>query len=78
MLDLYNIISSLKFFGGVLDSTDVGFLHCKSEMCQAPISRHKAVHGEGYDSIEELLEAAREEYDNLVQFEQAEELEMVA
>ena len=47
-------------------------------MCQAPISRHKAVNGEGYYSIEELLEAAREEYDNLVQFEQAEELEMVA
>ena len=38
----------------------------------------KAIHGEGYYSIEELLEAAREEYDNLEQFEQAEELEMVA
>jgi hypothetical protein len=38
----------------------------------------KAVHGEGYYSIEELIEAATEEYDGLVQFEQAEELEMVA
>ena len=47
-------------------------------MCQAPISRHKAVHGEGYYSIKELLEAASEEYDNIVQFEQVKELEMVA
>ena len=38
----------------------------------------KAIHGEGYYSIEELIEAATEEYENLVQFEQAEELEMVA
>jgi len=47
-------------------------------VCLAPISRHKAVYGEGYYSIKELLEAATEEYDSLVQFEQAEELEMVA
>ena len=38
----------------------------------------KAIHGEGYYSIEELIEAATEEYESLVQFEQAEELEMVA
>jgi len=38
----------------------------------------KAIHGEGYYSIEELLQAATEEYESLVQFEQAEELEMVA
>ena len=38
----------------------------------------KAIHGEGYNSIEELIEAATEEYENLVQFEQVEELEMVA
>lgn len=38
----------------------------------------KAIYGEGYYSIEELLQAATEEYESLVQFEQAEELEMVA
>ena len=38
----------------------------------------KTIHGEGYYSIKELIEAATEEYESLVQFEQVEELEMVA
>ncbi len=49
---VYTIPSSFKFYGGVLDSTDVGCLHCKSEMCQASVSRHKRVHSERVDARE--------------------------
>ena len=39
----------------------------------------KVLNGEGYNTVEDLLEAAREEYDNMVDFEAAEELlEMAA
>ena len=34
---------------------------------------HKSLNGEGYNTIEDLLEAAREEYDNMVDFEVAEQ-----
>ncbi len=40
---IYN--RSLKIYGGVLDSTDVGFLHRKSEMHLASIQMCKALHG---------------------------------
>jgi hypothetical protein len=33
----------------------------------------KVLNGEGYNTIEELLDAAREEYDNMVDFEAVEE-----
>ena len=33
----------------------------------------KVLNGEGYSTIEELLDAAREEYDNMVDFEAVEE-----
>ena len=34
---------------------------------------HKSLNGEGYNTVEELLAAAREEYDNMVDFESAEQ-----
>ena len=40
---------------------------------------HKSLNGEGYYTVEDLLDAAREEYDNMVDFESAEqELAMAA
>lgn len=33
-----------------------------SEMCLAPQKDTKPINGEGYNTVEELLEAAREEY----------------
>lgn len=33
----------------------------------------QVLNGEGYNTVEELLEAAREEYDNMVDFEVAEQ-----
>jgi len=39
----------------------------------------KSLNGEGYYTVEDLLDAAREEYDHMVDFEVAEEvLEMAA
>ena len=39
----------------------------------------KSLNGEGYYTVEDLLDAAREEYDNMVDFETAEqELAMAA
>ena len=51
----------------------------------APQQGANAIHGEGYNSIEELLEAAREEYavsqiieEATALYEELEELEMAA
>lgn len=37
-------------------------MHRMSEMCLAPQKDTKPINGEGYNTVEELLEAAREEY----------------
>ena len=56
-----------------------------SEMCLAPRYDTKPINGEGYNTVEELLEAAREEYAVSQVIEEAtalygelEELEMAA
>lgn len=74
-----NIIRSLKFLLGVFWIRLRLELNTASRRCiWLRDQGAKAIYGEGYNSIEELIEAATEEYENLVQFEQAEELEMVA
>lgn len=71
-------------FGGVKDSTNIEFIYGKSEKCLASLIRHKAIHGESYNSIEELLDAAREEYavsqviEEATALYEAEELPMTA
>ena len=39
------IYCSFKIYGGVLDSTDVGFLRCKSKMYWASLKGTKRSHG---------------------------------
>lgn len=36
---------SFEIYGGVLDSTDVGFLHCKSKMYLASLKGTTLLHG---------------------------------
>ena len=51
----------------------------KWERCLALQKGIKVLNGEGYYTVEDLLDAAREEYDNMVDFADAEELlEMAA
>jgi len=74
----------LKILGVFLDLTSIEFIHGKSEKCLASLIRHKAIYGEGYNSIEELLDAAREEYavsqviEEATALYEAEELPMAA